>query len=42
MERAFDQVNAKADDADCDYRAAAYSLAVGRVAEACRLKGLFP
>jgi glutamate dehydrogenase (NAD(P)+) len=42
MERAFDQVNAKADEADCDYRSAAYSIAIGRVAEACRLKGLFP
>ena len=42
MEKAFDEVNAKADTADCDYRTAAYSIAVGRVAEACRLKGLFP
>jgi glutamate dehydrogenase (NAD(P)+) len=42
MERAFDQVNAKADEVDCDYRTAAYTLAVSRVAEACRLKGLFP
>lgn len=42
MERAFDRVNAKADEADCDYRTAAYTLAIGRVAEACRLKGLFP
>jgi glutamate dehydrogenase (NAD(P)+) len=42
MERAFDAVNAKADEADCDYRTAAYSLAISRVAEACRLKGLFP
>lgn len=42
MEGAFDAVNAKADSADCDYRTAAYTLAIDRVAEACRLKGLFP
>jgi glutamate dehydrogenase (NAD(P)+) len=42
MEKAFDEVNAKADEADCDYRTAAYTIAISRVAEACRLKGLFP
>ena len=42
MERAFDEVNAKADSADCDYRAAAYSIAIGRVVDAYKLKGLFP
>jgi glutamate dehydrogenase (NAD(P)+) len=42
MERAFDAVNAKADEADCDYRTAAYTIAISRVAESCRLKGLFP
>jgi glutamate dehydrogenase (NAD(P)+) len=42
MERAFDEVNAKADSADVDYRAAAYSIAIGRVVEAYKLKGLFP
>jgi glutamate dehydrogenase (NAD(P)+) len=42
MEKAFDEVNAKADQADCDYRTAAYAIAISRVAEACRLKGLFP
>jgi glutamate dehydrogenase (NAD(P)+) len=42
MEKAFDAVNAKADEADCDYRTAAYTIAVGRVAESSRLKGLFP
>jgi glutamate dehydrogenase (NAD(P)+) len=42
MERAFAAVNAKADEADCDYRTAAYTIAISRVAEACRLKGLFP
>jgi glutamate dehydrogenase/leucine dehydrogenase len=42
MEKAFDEVNAKADSSDCDYRTAAYAIAIGRVAEASRLKGLFP
>ena len=42
MEKAFDEVNAKADASDCDYRSAAYAIAIGRVAEASRLKGLFP
>jgi glutamate dehydrogenase (NAD(P)+) len=42
MERSFDVVNAKADEADCDYRTAAYTIAISRVAEACSLKGLFP
>jgi glutamate dehydrogenase (NAD(P)+) len=42
MERAFDQVNAVADERDCDYRTAAYTLAISKVTEACRLKGLFP
>jgi glutamate dehydrogenase (NAD(P)+) len=42
MEKAFDEVNAKADSADCDYRTAAYAIAIGRVAEASRLKGLYP
>jgi len=42
MEKAFDEVNAKADSVDCDYRTAAYTISIGRVAEACRLKGLFP
>ncbi len=42
MEKSFDAVNAKADEADCDYRTAAYTIAIGRVAESCRLKGLFP
>ena len=40
--KAFDEVNTKADESDCDYRTAAYTLAISRVAEACRLKGLFP
>jgi glutamate dehydrogenase (NAD(P)+) len=42
MEGAFNAVNAKADQVDCDYRTAAYTIAISRVAEACRLKGLFP
>jgi glutamate dehydrogenase (NAD(P)+) len=42
MERAFDAVNAQADEADCDYRSAAYTIAINRVAEASKLKGLFP
>ncbi|MDP9173104.1 MAG: Glu/Leu/Phe/Val dehydrogenase [Planctomycetota bacterium] len=42
MERSFDAVNAKADQADCDYRTAAYTIAISRVAEASKLKGLFP
>ena len=42
MEKSFDEVNAKADSADVDYRSAAYTIAISRVAEACRLKGLFP
>ncbi len=42
MEKSFDAVNAKADEADCDYRTAAYTIAISRVSEALRLKGLFP
>jgi glutamate dehydrogenase (NAD(P)+) len=42
MEGSFAAVNAKADQADCDYRTAAYTIAISRVAEASRLKGLFP
>jgi glutamate dehydrogenase (NAD(P)+) len=42
MEGSFNAVNAKADEADCDYRTAAYTIAISRVAEACQLKGLFP
>lgn len=42
MDHAFDEVNAKADETDCDYRTAAYTIAISRVAEASRLRGLFP
>ena len=37
-----DNLAAKADEADCDYRTAAYTIAISRVTEALRLKGLFP
>lgn len=40
MEQAFDAVNARADEMDCDYRTAAYAIAIARVAEAMRLRGL--
>jgi glutamate dehydrogenase (NAD(P)+) len=42
MEKAFDAVHAKATEAGCDYRMAAYTLSIGKVAESLRLKGLFP
>ncbi|MEM8874839.1 MAG: Glu/Leu/Phe/Val dehydrogenase [Planctomycetota bacterium] len=42
MEAAFDRVNGMADEADCDYRTAAYTIAVQRVADAYEVKGLFP
>jgi glutamate dehydrogenase (NAD(P)+) len=42
METAFDRVHDFAQREKTDYRTAAYTLAVSRVAEACRLKGLFP
>ncbi len=42
MEHTFDEVNAQADETDCDYRTAAYTLAILRVVEASRMKGLFP
>ncbi|MFN4242728.1 MAG: hypothetical protein ACK4PI_05775 [Tepidisphaerales bacterium] len=32
----------RSEEANCDYRTAAYTIAIGRVAEACRMKGLFP
>lgn len=38
MESAFDAVNARADEMDCDYRTAAYTLALSRVADAMRLR----
>lgn len=42
MDKAFDRVNAMADEQDCDYRTAAYRLGIGRVTDAIKLKGLFP
>ena len=42
MEHAFDRVYALAQETKCDYRTAAYTIAVKRVADACKLKGLFP
>jgi glutamate dehydrogenase (NAD(P)+) len=42
MVRAFDRVDTLANDKDVDYRTAAYGLGIGRVADAHRLKGLFP
>ena len=42
MRRAFQDVHQTAQQHKCDMRAAAYVLAVGRVAEATRLRGLFP
>jgi glutamate dehydrogenase (NAD(P)+) len=42
MDRAFEQVDALANEKDCDYRTAAYGMGIGRVAEAHKLKGLFP
>ena len=42
METAFDRVHALASESKTDYRTAAYTLAVRRVADACKIKGLFP
>ena len=42
MDDAFGRVDALANERDCDYRTAAYGIGIGRVAEAHRLKGLFP
>ena len=42
MVQAFDVVHDLADEKKITLRQASYSLAVGRVADACRLKGLFP
>lgn len=42
MEKAFDEVHAKATETNVDYRTAAYTIAIAKVAEAHRVKGLFP
>ncbi|OGW90486.1 MAG: hypothetical protein A3K11_15060 [Nitrospirae bacterium RIFCSPLOWO2_12_FULL_63_8] len=42
MKRAFEEVNETAMREETDRRTAAYMLAVKRVAEATRVRGLFP
>jgi glutamate dehydrogenase (NAD(P)+) len=42
MKRAFQEVNELSKRNKVDMRTAAYMLAVGRVAEATRVRGLFP
>jgi glutamate dehydrogenase (NAD(P)+) len=42
MRKAFGDVHAKAQQFDTDMRTGAYVLAVGRVAEATRVRGIFP
>jgi glutamate dehydrogenase (NAD(P)+) len=42
MEKAFTECHAMVQAKKVDYRTAAYTIAIDRVAEACRLKGLFP
>jgi glutamate dehydrogenase (NAD(P)+) len=42
MKRAFHEVHQVCRVHKCDMRTAAYVLAVGRVAEATRVRGLFP
>jgi glutamate dehydrogenase (NAD(P)+) len=42
MNRAFDAVAAKADEHNCDFRLAAYMLAIARVAEATQIRGIYP
>ncbi len=42
MDKAFERVDSLANERDCDYRTAAYGIGIGRVAEAHKLKGLFP
>ena len=42
MVRSFNAVHAKRDEQDCDYRLAAYLLAVSRVAEATEVRGIYP
>lgn len=42
MVRSFNAVQAKKDEQDCDYRTAAYLLAVTRVAEATQVRGIYP
>ena len=42
MVRSFNAVNAKRDEQSCDFRMAAYLLAVSRVAEATQVRGIYP
>ena len=42
MKRAFHEVHQTSQTHKADMRTAAYMLAVGRVAEATRVRGLFP
>ncbi|MFW5867223.1 MAG: Glu/Leu/Phe/Val family dehydrogenase, partial [Armatimonadota bacterium] len=42
MVRAFDRVYAEHEERDCDMRAAAMAVAVGRVAEAVQMRGIYP
>ncbi len=42
MSRAYGEVAALAESEHCDMRTAAYMLAIGRVAEATQLRGLYP
>ncbi|HZC76855.1 MAG TPA: Glu/Leu/Phe/Val dehydrogenase [Ktedonobacterales bacterium] len=42
MVRSFEAVNAKREEQSCDFRMAAYLLAVSRVAEATQVRGIYP
>jgi glutamate dehydrogenase (NAD(P)+) len=42
MTRSFAAVQAKKEEQNCDYRMAAYLLAVARVAEATQVRGIYP
>ncbi len=42
MVRAFDRVCAESDERQCDLRAGAMAVAVGRVAEAVQMRGIYP
>jgi glutamate dehydrogenase (NAD(P)+) len=40
--RSFEAVNTKREEQSCDFRMAAYLLAVSRVAEATQVRGIYP
>ena len=42
MVRSFNDIAAKMDEQNCDYRMGAYLLAVARVAEATQVRGIYP